>query len=65
MTMTTDAPTLSPFAQRLEAAVHAFCEAKWTQRKLSYLWDSRDELELLALVLGWMEKELETDHANT
>lgn len=57
--MTTQAPALSPPAQRLEAAIHAFCETKWNQRKLSYRWDSRDELELLLLVLGWLEKELE------
>jgi hypothetical protein len=59
---TPDAPTLSPFAQRLEAAINAFCSRKWTERKLSYRWDSLDEAELLALVLTWLDKELDTDH---
>lgn len=57
---TTNARALSPSVKRLENAINAFCETKWNQRKLSYLWGERDKLELIELVLTWLREELKT-----
>lgn len=41
----------------ITVAIHAWCEEKWNQRKLSYLWQKRDEESLVVLVTALLSQE--------